>query len=292
MSVGLRQVARCAEPHLWFLPRYKSTKNVIKVVEITRSVSARARCRPPAIRAVRCGYVSPRANLCAYPLHPGDALLCTTVRGQVDGSGPRAGPDAGSLAGMDTGRPPGTTRTGRGEALEIAEAAAALGITTAALRKRIKRRSVTAEKLQGRWVVYLGDLSTVPNGTLDNNHVDQTGRPSRPRVARGQPAEPGRDGTADTDTSRALVDALQAEVAFLRRELEQRTDELRRRDSIIMALATRPPVLSTPGTAESPQLDPSTPRVVPPSSARVARRRPPWWRRVLAALLADAPQRA
>ena len=197
---------------------------------------------------------------------------------------------------MDAGRPTGSARNGRGnlphgEVLEIAAAAARLGITTAALRKRIKRRSVTAEKLHGRWVVYLGEEKC-------SHHASISETRRRPREGRGQPAEPERDGTADRDTSRALMDALQAEVAFLRRELEQRTDELRRRDSIIMALATRTPTLpignteSTPAMSQTGTLDTSSPRPVPASSPRVARRRLPWWRRLLAALLAEGRQRA
>ena len=172
---------------------------------------------------------------------------------------------------MDAGRDGGQ----RHEGLDIAEAAAALGITTAAVRKRIKRRSLTAIKVNGRYVVCLDGL---------NGHRPAR-RPSS-RTGHGQSVESERDGTdrtPDDDPSRALIDALQAEVTFLRRELEARTDELRRRDSIIMALATRPPALpatvdASPDTGSARPVPPSNPRVVP------RRRRRPLWERLFAAV--------
>lgn len=90
------------------------------------------------------------------------------------------------------------------------EAAGILGLTKEALRKRIKRGSIVAEKDgSGMWQVILED-------------ADQDGRHDT-----GQ------------DVSSPVVQAMQSEIDFLRHELE-------RKDHIIMALTQKIPQLEAP----------------------------------------------
>ena len=95
---------------------------------------------------------------------------------------------------------------GVGEPLSLSKAAERLGITQAAVRKRIKRGTLTADKgADGTWTVWV------------------TGE---------EPAKPAaKDGTGDgTGNREELVAALRDEVAFLR-------DELKRKDVIISQFA-------------------------------------------------------
>jgi hypothetical protein len=87
------------------------------------------------------------------------------------------------------------------------EAAAALGISHAAVRGRVRRGTLRATRVDGRWLV---DLAAAMAGS------------GRPATGRDQPAS-GPPAT--------LVDALQTEVAYLRAALEreqQASAELRR----------------------------------------------------------------
>jgi hypothetical protein len=104
------------------------------------------------------------------------------------------------------------------ERVDIAEAATRLQTTPEAIRKRIRRGSLEASKQDGRWYVVL-DVSRTASSS------EGAGRPG--------------DGVQDTgqDASRTeLVDALKDEILFLRRELEQRSEEIQRRDVIIAQL--------------------------------------------------------
>jgi hypothetical protein len=91
--------------------------------------------------------------------------------------------------------------------LPLSEAAEAMGITKEALRKRIKRGTVEAAKdAEGNWRVWM----------------------------------PGGDkGKPDGGYESALVQALQEEIAFLRSELQARTEEARRKDTLLAQMQTR-----------------------------------------------------
>jgi hypothetical protein len=143
----------------------------------------------------------------------------------------------------------------------IREAAARLGVTEAAIRKRIQRGSLDKEMgADGRVYVYL-DLSQ--DKSHPKSHVE----------------------------SEALIENLQDQVAYLRSQLEVRAEEIQRRDVIISqltqanaALAARVPELEAAQgyseAAEEPaegavgvQGQPGS-REEPPSSEK------PWWRRI------------
>ena len=94
--------------------------------------------------------------------------------------------------------------------MKIAEAAEVLSITRDAVRKRIHRGTLEAEKVDGEWLVTLPDSGQDAGGTVKDN---------------GQDA-----GKTERDT---LVAYLQAENERLWRELNTRTEEIHRRDVII-----------------------------------------------------------
>ena len=148
----------------------------------------------------------------------------------------------------------------------VAEAARILGITEGAVRKRVERARLAAERTaDGRLIVYLG------RDTTDTTH-------DRPRQSRGDRYTRG----------------LEAEVEYLRRQLDQereaRTEERRRHDTLMAqltqanaALAARIPELEPPPEErESPQTveEPETaePHSDAPGAQEGAQR--PWWRRV------------
>ena len=94
--------------------------------------------------------------------------------------------------------------------MKIAEAAEVLGITRDAVRKRIHRGTLPAEKMDGEWVVALPDSGQDAGGTVKDSGQD-TGKTERD----------------------ALVDYLRSENDRLWRELDARTEEILRRDHII-----------------------------------------------------------
>ena len=146
----------------------------------------------------------------------------------------------------------------------IREAAARLGVTEAAIRKRIQRGSLDKEMGEdGRVYVYL-DLSQ------DKSHPE-----------------------SQVDSG-ALVESLQDQIAFLRTQLDVRAEEIQRRDVIISqltqanaALASRVPELEAAESREDAAEEPAeathtpapgqgtTPHTDEPRSSRQ-----PWWRRV------------
>src|SRR5215218_6461743 len=148
-------------------------------------------------------------------------------------------------------------RTVQHERLTIQEAAHRLGVSESAVRKRIKRGTLQREKTEdGRVLVYME--STSAPGT----EVVRT---------------PERD---------VLISEMQERLAFLERELDVRTEEIRRRDTIIMNMteameALSPPPQEAPADErESPQRPgPSdTPTEAPTEGQEGAER--PWWRRL------------
>ena len=153
----------------------------------------------------------------------------------------------------------------------VAEAARILGITEGAVRKRVERRRLAAERTaDGRLIVYLGRDTTTTDTTRD-----------RPRPSRGDRYTRG----------------LEAEVEYLRRQLDQereaRTEERRRHDTLMAqltqanaALAARIPELeSPPEERESPETvevapEGAEPRPAPGGAQEGVQRRP-WWHRML-----------
>ncbi len=108
--------------------------------------------------------------------------------------------------------------------VSVDEAARVLGLSVDAIRKRVQRGTIPYEKdPAGRVTILLDTVETVQ---------DITGHGPGHGHRRGE---------------ERLLEELREQVAFLRRELEARTEEARRKDHIIMSLAQRVPELE-PGT--------------------------------------------
>ena len=141
-----------------------------------------------------------------------------------------------------TGQPPDRPH----DRLTLDEAAAILGVNREAVRSRVRRGSLSGEKIAGVWYVSLAG-----------------------QVATGRPADrPPRPGPRNE-----LVATLQAEVEDLRRRLDRSQEaeaELRR--LLAGALHSLPAGSPTP----APEQTHSAPQtaVTPPP-------RRPWWRRLL-----------
>jgi hypothetical protein len=148
------------------------------------------------------------------------------------------------------------------ERLTVAQAAAQLGVSQDAIRKRIRRNTIDYDQdPDGRIYVY-----------VDSSEIAQ-------------------DESSDASIER-LVQVQHDDIEFLRRELETRTEEIRRRDSIIAALTQRLPEIEAPSeprlTLEETTEKRNEARVEAPAGSREVRRgaRKPWWRKpILVALL-------
>src|SRR5215208_3775757 len=137
-------------------------------------------------------------------------------------------------------------RTVQHERLTIQEAAHRLGVSESAVRKRIKQGTLKREKTEeGRVLV----------------HMESTSAPGTEEVR-----PPERD---------ALISEMQERLAFLERELDVRTEEIRRRDTIIMNMteamkALNPPAQEAPSEPrESPETVEEEPERVGAHSATV-----------------------
>jgi hypothetical protein len=122
--------------------------------------------------------------------------------------------------------------------LEIGEAARILGISTEAVRKRIKRGSLKAQKNgDGQWLVIL-DESRLAAVARDNGgdgvQADASGVATTLNLA--------RSSAAIEETLRDEVDVLRDEVSFLR-------EEISRLDTIIMSLTQNIKMLEAPRQA-------------------------------------------
>src|SRR5215204_4378515 len=112
-------------------------------------------------------------------------------------------------------------RTMQHERLTIQEAAHRLGVSESAVRKRIKRGTLQREKTEdGRVLVYM------------------------------EPSVPGAEEVR-TPEREALISEMQQRLALLERELEVRTEEIRRRDTIIMNMTEAMKALNPPAPEES-----------------------------------------
>jgi hypothetical protein len=134
--------------------------------------------------------------------------------------------------------------------LTVKEAAAALGISSEAVRTRIQRGTLKSIHERGRvWVV------------LD---PDET-----------------QSNTDRTANQTELVHELRARVAFLEGQLKIRTEENRRKDHLLAAALERIPALEPPESAER-AAPTDTPPGAPegPQEGSEGSYRQSWWRRV------------
>src|SRR5215213_992106 len=112
-------------------------------------------------------------------------------------------------------------RTVQHERLTIQEAAHRLGVSESAVRKRIKRGTLQREKTEdGRVLVYM------------------------------EPSVPGAEEVR-TPEREALISEMQQRLALLERELDVRTEEIHRRDTIIMNMTEAMKALNPPAPEDS-----------------------------------------
>ena len=150
-----------------------------------------------------------------------------------------------------TDRPPNVRR------VPVIEAASILGITPDAVRSRLRRGTLTKE---------VGEDGTVFVRLNGDGRTDQT-----------------TDRLTDQPTV-AYINALRSENELLRRELEDRKEESRRKDHIIMTLAQRVPELqAAQEPREAPQTTAEDAGGVEPRPATEGAQDPSqprsWWRR-------------
>ena len=155
--------------------------------------------------------------------------------------------------------------------LSVAEAAKVLGVTQAAVYKRIQRGTIAYVKDdEGHVFVYVDPTNTPTDKSMDGE-VGVTDKLS--------------DKSMDASTTQELIAELRTHNEHLRQEIEAWREEARRKDTIIMTMAQRIPELE-PSRDASPE-----PREAPQTTSDGAsgteeRRdegtgpeKPSWWRR-------------
>lgn len=178
---------------------------------------------------------------------------------------------------------------GEREVLGLDEAAVRLGLSPKGVKKRIDRGELDGAKVQGEWRVFLprpessDTVAGEPAGEAPSE-VSEVDAPvlqpleSAPEAA--TPIHPPAAVQVEATTAppvpdradeiyKELVTSLREEVAFLRRQLDDRSEELRRRDHIIAAITQRIPELPAPVTGTE----------TPPEEPRPAERSS-WWGRL------------
>lgn len=151
------------------------------------------------------------------------------------------------------------------EGLTVAMAAERFGITPDAVLKRIKRGKLVAQRVDGRWRIYLDAIEPGPDSYLDSPRSDKKSGLISDNGSNGHRQDSGQ--TRQTPASPELVAVLQEEIAFLR-------EEIRRKDQLLAAALQRIPEL--PATTASSQLS-STPSSQSSSPAAGPRH---WWQRL------------
>ena len=135
----------------------------------------------------------------------------------------------------ENGRSAGGDESGSGHATSqrytVHEAALLLGLSVDAVRKRAERGSLKREKDPTDGTVYI---------LLDTDHP-----------ASGHETSQQPDG--DEMPTSQLVDSLQDQVDYLRRELDIRNEELRRKDHLLAAALERIPELPQTASREAPE---------------------------------------
>lgn len=126
--------------------------------------------------------------------------------------------------------------------LPLKEAAPLLGLSVEAARKRAQRGTIRARKADDGWLVaWPSEMDTSPDSGQDiprvvlddNTRGGQDVHRDTGRTRHGH----GQAGEHDVPQSvQALIDAQRSEIAFLRGELETRSEEIRRRDHILAGL--------------------------------------------------------
>jgi hypothetical protein len=120
--------------------------------------------------------------------------------------------------------------------LSVVQAADVLGVTQAAVYKRIQRGTIAHDKdPEGRVFVYLDDSDIPTDKSTDTSHR------STDKSKDGSDAS--TDRSMDGSNSGDLIDELRAHNEHLRLEVEAWREESRRKDAILMTMAQRIPEL-------------------------------------------------
>jgi excisionase family DNA binding protein len=160
-----------------------------------------------------------------------------------------------------TGRDYDMTTSGH---VTVEEAARLLDVSVDAVRKRIERGTLRSEKVGKTRYVFLDDV-------MIQQDSDRTRHDSGPDSDRTQ---------HDPDMT-ALVASMQDQIDTLKQELEDRKEEARRKDAILMTMAQRIPELeAAPQPRESPQTfsDEQGGGTAHPEDGGAEKRS--WWKRV------------
>jgi hypothetical protein len=117
----------------------------------------------------------------------------------------------------------------------VAEAAQLLGLSAEAVRSRVQRGTLKSTKVVNTVYVLLDEpAQTRPNTDED---TAQTGAQTHPNIDQTE-----------------FISSMQDQIDTLKRELEDRKEDARRKDAILMTLAQRVPELeAAPEPRESPQ---------------------------------------
>jgi predicted ArsR family transcriptional regulator len=147
--------------------------------------------------------------------------------------------------------------------ITVQEAARRLGVKEDAIRKRMQRGTLQHEKdpKDGRVYVY---LDATQDGSRDTT----------------QDASEDASYDALVDTLRDHVSYLKAVIQTRDRELEARTEELRRKDHIIAALTERIPELEAPESAARASHTGEPRSTTEEQQEPTSRPERSWWRRM------------
>ncbi len=192
------------------------------------------------------------------------------------------------MAMMDAGRPTGLDagQDAPEDGVSVGEAARVLGISTAAVRKRIRRGTLPAMKVGEQWYVAREGLAAVqaaerdaaPDAAPDAGHpVGQAAAPDAPDVravdaaydaGRAAGLDAGRDGE---------IRRLEETVAVLKEELDVRRREAERLHTLLMQAQQ----LALPPPAASPEIHSAGRAGQQDAGAAqgpAAQERRPWWK--------------
>ena len=162
------------------------------------------------------------------------------------------------------------------DGIDVASAASLLGISPQAVRKRVRRGSLTAHKVDGEWRIVLpASYATAPDAARPAAQaaVLSVAQDAGSATVQAAVLDTGRpDGEAAAYPAyRELIDQLKVENAFLRGQVEQQA-------AIIAELTQHIPAPAEPSARDAAIVTKEAPQPPPP------RRSSPWWRRVLRAL--------
>jgi excisionase family DNA binding protein len=143
--------------------------------------------------------------------------------------------DDQTRAPYDRTEDPTEDRTDELTTVTVADAAELLGLSTEAVRMRVKRGTLASTKIGGTVYVLFDELNERPN-------VKPNVRPNKGTNGRPNP-RPNVDTAPMVANLQAHNTDLRDQVEHLRRELDTRNEELRRKDTILMAMTQRIPEL-------------------------------------------------